>query len=59
VIHSIDPDNAASQALAIRLGSRKRGPGKLPEPFESVAIDIWAQTRSEWAASRRQSQVTA
>lgn len=48
VIHSIDPENAASQALAIRLGSRHRGPGRLPEPFQDTRIDLWGQTREEW-----------
>ncbi len=52
VIHSIDPDNAASIVLAQRLGSRNRGPGTLPEPFAAARIDIWAQSRSQWHASR-------
>lgn len=52
VIHSIHPDNAASQALAQRLGSRIRGPGRLPPPFEHEPIEIWAQTRAEWQARR-------
>ena len=52
VIHSIAPDNHASQALAARLGSVNRGPGKLPPPSEHVAIDIWAQTREQWFARR-------
>lgn len=53
VIHSIHPDNIPSQALAIRLGSSLRGPGKLPEPFQDEPIDIWAQTRDEWKARKR------
>jgi len=48
VIHSINPDNHASQKLAAKLGSRNRGPGKLPPPFEDAPIDIWGQTRAEW-----------
>lgn len=52
VIHSIHPDNRASQALAIRLGSTLRGPGKLPAPFENEPIEIWAQTRAQWQARR-------
>lgn len=52
VIHSIDPGNAASQALARRLGSVNRGLGKLPPPFESVVIDIWAQSREQWLSRR-------
>jgi RimJ/RimL family protein N-acetyltransferase len=52
VIHSISPDNLASQALARRLGSGNRGPGKLPEPLDGEKIDIWAQTREQWQARR-------
>jgi RimJ/RimL family protein N-acetyltransferase len=52
VIHSIDPDNAASIRLAERLGSQRRGPGKLPEPFADVRVDIWAQLRDQWLASQ-------
>lgn len=59
VIHSIDPENHSSQALAQRLGSRNRGPGKLPEPFENVPIEIWAQTRAEWTAARQKSRAPA
>src|SRR3546814_17538372 len=29
VIHCIDPDNLASQRVALRLGSQNQGPGKL------------------------------
>ena len=53
VIHSIDPDNLPSQALARRLGSSLRGPGKLPEPFQDEPIEIWAQTRAQWQARKR------
>ena len=52
VIHSIHPDNHPSQALARRLGSRLRGPGKLPAPFEDTPIEIWGQTREQWRARR-------
>ena len=52
VIHSIDRDNEASQALARRLGSTNRGPGQLPAPYEHVAIDIWGQTREAWRRRR-------
>ena len=52
VIHSISPDNTASQLLAQRLGSVNRGPGRLPEPFAGERIDIWGQTREQWRARR-------
>jgi RimJ/RimL family protein N-acetyltransferase len=52
VIHSIDPANAASQQVARKLGSRNRGPGHLPPPFEHSRIDIWGQTRAEWQEQR-------
>ena len=52
VIHSISPKNVASQALARRLGSRNRGPGKLPPPLEDELIEIWAQSREQWQARR-------
>ncbi|RDI99719.1 N-acetyltransferase [Dyella solisilvae] len=48
VIHTIAPDNTASQVVARKLGSTPRGPGKLPEPFQNIAVDIWGQTREEW-----------
>ncbi len=50
VIHSINPGNHASQALAQRLGSSNLGPGKLPAPFENEPIDIWGQSREQWRA---------
>ena len=48
VIHSIDPANVASQAVARKLGSRNLGPGKLPPPFQDSPIEIWGQSREEW-----------
>src|SRR5262245_20066062 len=48
VIHLISPQNYASQKLARRLGSRNRGPGRLPPPYEDEPIDIWGQTREQW-----------
>ncbi len=53
VIHSIAPDNRASQAVARKLGSRNRGPGRLPPPFENSPVEIWGQTRAEWMAAAR------
>lgn len=52
IIHCIDPANVASQRVAQRLGSTIKGPGKLPSPFEHVAVDVWGQTRQEWMARR-------
>lgn len=52
VIHCIAPDNAASQKVAQRLGSRNRGPGRLPPPLDDHPVDIWGQTRDEWHAHR-------
>ena len=50
VIHSIDPANIASQQVARKLGSRNRGRGSLPAPFQDTVIDIWGQSREEWRA---------
>jgi RimJ/RimL family protein N-acetyltransferase len=52
IIHCIDPANAASQKVAIALGSRNRGPGKLPAPFADAPIDIWGQSAEEWRMRR-------
>lgn len=53
VIHVIAPDNVASQGVARKLGSRNRGPGRLPAPFEGSPIDVWGQTKAEWLERRR------
>ena len=53
VIHSIAPDNLASQKVAERLGSTLRGPGRLPPPFHDVPIEIWGQSREQWRSRRR------
>jgi RimJ/RimL family protein N-acetyltransferase len=52
VIHSIQPPNAASIALAERLGSRYLGPGQLPPPYTEVEIGLWGQSREAWRARR-------
>lgn len=52
IIHTIAPDNHASAALAQRLGARNRGPGRLPAPYHEFPIEIWGQTKAEWAVSR-------
>jgi RimJ/RimL family protein N-acetyltransferase len=52
VVHCIHPDNAGSQRVALRLGSRNLGPGKLPAPYEDSPTEIWGQTRAEWRNRR-------
>ncbi len=52
VIHSIDPQNTPSQAVARKLGSRNLGPGTLPAPYQEARIDLWGQSREEWRARR-------
>ncbi|MGY2850609.1 MULTISPECIES: GNAT family N-acetyltransferase [Bradyrhizobium] len=44
IIHCIDPANAASQAVARRLGAVNEGPGKL----EGDVVDIWVTSRQRW-----------
>lgn len=52
VIHCIDPANIASQRVAKALGSKNRGPGRLPAPFDHAPIDLWGQTAADWRARR-------
>ena len=52
VIHCIAPENLNSAGVAQRLGSVKRGPGRLPAPLDEVEIDLWGQTREQWRARR-------
>lgn len=47
VIHTIAADNAASKAVAARLGSRYLRQGVLPEPI-SLKLEVWGQSREEW-----------
>lgn len=53
IVHCIAPANVASRKVAARLGSRNRGPGKLPSPLDEHAVDVWGQTRAEWADNRK------
>ena len=48
VIHVIDPQNTASVTVAERLGSKHRGVGRLPAPFEHFNVHVWGQTRGQW-----------
>ncbi len=52
IIHTIAPDNLASAGVARKLGSINRGPGRLPDPYAGIVIDIWGQTAAEWRANR-------
>lgn len=52
VIHCIAPENLASARLAERIGSTNRGPGLLPPPFHEAVVDLWGQTKAEWAVNR-------
>jgi RimJ/RimL family protein N-acetyltransferase len=52
VIHTIAPDNLASAAVARRLGSANRGPGRLPDPFAAETVEIWGQSRDAWRARK-------
>lgn len=54
IIHCIDPANVNSQALAMRLGSVNRGPGRMPPPFDQLPIEIWGQSAADWTARRGQ-----
>ncbi|MBS0361685.1 MAG: GNAT family N-acetyltransferase [Proteobacteria bacterium] len=52
-IHTIEPENLASQAVAKKLGSTLKGPAKMPAPFEHSKAETWSQTRAEWAQNRK------
>ncbi|MAW99308.1 MAG: GNAT family N-acetyltransferase [Sphingomonas sp.] len=52
VIHTIDPDNTRSAALARRLGSRKGERVTLPPPLSDHVVDAWGQSADEWRARR-------
>lgn len=56
VIHTIDVENVASQVVARKLGSRNRGRGQLPAPYQALVIDVWGQTKAEWFARPRASR---
>lgn len=53
IIHTIDPDNIRSIALAKRLGSTNLGRTRLPDPYEDAIVDAWGQTADQWRARRR------
>jgi RimJ/RimL family protein N-acetyltransferase len=53
IIHTIDPENSRSIALAKRLGSTNLGRTKLPDPYEDTVVDAWGQTADQWRAHRK------
>ena len=54
LMHSIDPANTRSQALATRLGARNGGPTRLPAPFEDAPVDAWTQSADAWRSKRKE-----
>ncbi len=54
VIHTINPENSESIALAKRLGSFNQGPTRLPAPFEDIRVDSYGQSKAEWLARKGQ-----
>src|SRR3546814_4544786 len=44
LMHSIDPANTRSQALAKRLGATNSGPTRLPAPCEDEPVDAWTHS---------------
>ena len=54
VIHTIDPANAGSIAVARKLGAVNRGPTHLPQPFQNARVDAWGQSAEQWAARKQQ-----
>ena len=51
-IHTIMPDNAASQRVALKLGSRRLREAMLPAPHLKLT-EVWGQTREAWRGRRR------
>ena len=48
IISCIDPDNAPSQAVALRLGETKGELRRLRNAGKDFPVDIWSITRGEW-----------
>jgi RimJ/RimL family protein N-acetyltransferase len=48
VIHCIHVDNAASQGVAKKLGSRNLRRVSMPVPYENEPVEAWGQSREEW-----------
>lgn len=52
VIHTINPGNAASAALAGRIGSHIMRQARLPDPYADQVVDVWGQTGEAWRENR-------
>ena len=48
VISCIDPQNKASQAVALRVGETKGSPQELSIGGHAFVVDIWSITREDW-----------
>lgn len=48
VIHTINPDNSPSIALAERLGSRRLEQVRLPDPYAHELVIAWGQDAADW-----------
>ncbi len=48
VVSNIDPDNLASQAVALNLGESKGPQTQLTVGGHTFPVDVWAITREEW-----------
>ncbi|WP_368565777.1 GNAT family N-acetyltransferase [Pseudoxanthomonas sp. UTMC 1351] len=52
VIHTIDPENRNSKAVAAKLGSRYLRMDELPEPHHGKPVEVWGQSRDAWRSRR-------
>jgi RimJ/RimL family protein N-acetyltransferase len=52
IVHCIEAENTASQAVARRLGSTILRRQALPEPYAHVISDVWGQSAEAWRARR-------
>lgn len=55
VVHTIQPANEPSKALARKLGSQYLRDGRLPAPMDHLPMEIWGQSREQWCARRARS----
>lgn len=53
VIHTVNPGNAASAALAGRIGSHIMRQAQLPDPYADQIVDVWGQTGEAWRENRK------